>query len=189
MSSSKRSNGNDGKILASLEPGSSASKVKANKPPIHDLWRKSRNSLLLVLGICLVWFTYDNATSEMPGQETAIALAEPARPALAATVAAPEQAQAPATAMIREELVAIPVTTEKTPAIAAPVTPPMARPTASERIVAMDKAKPANRPALAKKAARQTPAATPDAASTDSDVAILSAIVAQGHAAKAAAGR
>ncbi len=214
MSSSKRGASNDGKILASLEPAGSPARARADTPPVHDLWRKGRNSLLLVLCVCLVWFTYDNATSFTFHPEPAVAVVEPKTPAQAAPTAQPEPmpAPAPAAAEIREELIAMTSAPVKAPALEAPIAPiapvaPTARtaptapitpvastapataaPALPERVAAIDRNKPAARPAQARKMPRPPPVTGPEAP-TDSDVLILSAIVAQTHAAKAGAGR
>lgn len=191
MSSSKRQASSDGKILASLEKGSGTNTVKSGIAPVSGVWRKSRNSLLFLLCVGLAWLTYDNATSVAKVPEPAVASTESrqavpqitiveSKKPLPALVAPPEPA--PAVATIKEEVVNLP------PAVAAAVTAPSI-PAMPVRLATTDKTKPAMRPTVAKKATKPSPAAAPDATPPDSDVAILSAIVAQGHAAKAAAGR
>jgi hypothetical protein len=190
MSSAKRHSSNEGKILASLEKGGTASTLKANNAPVSGLWRKSRNSLLLLLCVGLAWLTYDNATSVTSGPLPIIAKLEP-KPAIATAEVKPALPP-PAAAMIREERVAAAPASVATSAplpAAPPETMASTAPAAAVYAVNADKAKPQTRAVVPRKTTRAAPASVPDAAPPDSDVAILSAIVAQGHAAKAAAGR
>jgi hypothetical protein len=189
MSSSKRGTTNEGKILAALESGSGTARNKQDRPPVTELWRKGRNSLLLVLCVCLVWFTYDNATSFTFGPAPVAVLADPKSSESIAVAQQTAPITPPAAAVIREERIAAPAEPVRVAGPAAPMIPAIAPFPSPERIALVDRAKPVVRPPPAKKSLRPAPAASAETAPPDNDVAILSAIVAQGHAAKAASGR
>jgi hypothetical protein len=189
MSSSKRGTTNEGKILAALESSGGSARIRKDRPPATELWRKGRNSMLFVLCVCLVWFTYDNATSFTYSPQPAVAIAEPKASTSSAPAQQMEPTAPPAVAVIRDELIAVPGEPLKVAAPTAPMIPAIAPLPSPQRIATVDRVKPVVRPPLAKKSLRPAPATSAEAAPPDSDVAILSAIVAQGHAAKAASGR
>lgn len=211
MSSSRRSNASEDSILASLERGSSGNRA-------HRRWQLIGASAAGVLTLMIAWLAYGNATSVRALPPSAVKQVAappgdngmPVQPVPSISIGAPEAAvivdepvgsERPALVMLpREEdnrEKRAPETVVKAPGAAAlsKAAPPPKR-SAARAAAASSKhlgksGKPAVNRALARAPAAKKPKAAPTASAApeiDSDVALISAIVAHStrHAAERA---
>ncbi|MES2150765.1 MAG: hypothetical protein V4508_13355 [Pseudomonadota bacterium] len=193
MSSSRGASASDDNILEQLERGATGGMA----PRTRIAWLMASGSLILILIATLAWLAWQNAhtvrvlpLAEKPAapprpDSFQIARAETPAPGTAAvirdqpaerTVTRAAPTPLPPLVMLPRATPAVPTAAKAQPAPARPVAP-IARPAPPPRTV--------HATATAKKA-RPAPAERPEAPAVDSDVALISALVASRHSAERA---